>query len=350
MACLVNKVSEVAVDIGGFAVNVVASAVQCVIHGVAVAVCGGLTVATWRQIDSLSKTTEDQAYQAKKKVEQAVGGMARAVGYNNPSFNNSPEDLEPWMAKLDDSTRVVEMFLPGTHDAVARFGGDLVQTQQWTINQQLRCGIRCFDLRFRMVGDVMHGHHGICYQHVDFGDVAEEFEMFLHQNPTEAIFVCISGSGCIHNSCREFGELLLEKISERGFDYSMWELFSMNLSHATLGQLRGRIVAFDGSGHSTNARNFQNEWQLGDADLKWEKVHAHATCERVPDTLFISGLNAVGFCGITFCTPSGMAYKVNDMAYHSVDSFNPGIYLMDYPGSGLVKKIVFRNFRGKITA
>lgn len=75
---------------------------------------------------------------------------------------------------------------------------------------------------------------------------------------------------------------------------------------------------------------------------KYSKVYEHATKERQPSTLYVNYLNAKGADGMTYCTPSSIATHVNQKAYDAVRCFNPGIYLMDCPGTGLVKAIVRR--------
>mmetsp|Transcript_8757 Transcript_8757/g.17363 ORF Transcript_8757/g.17363 Transcript_8757/m.17363 type:complete len:382 (-) Transcript_8757:330-1475(-) len=336
--------TRVGCDVGGFATNTVAPVIQGAGHGIAAGACSVADAATFGQIDDLSKARRDQEKRAGKKFEQAEGGMARALGHSNPSFNSKPGNLGAWMANISDSTKVADLFLPGTHDTVARMGGDIGQCQNWSVEEQLRSGCRAFDLRFRMVGDAMCGHHGPIYQDINFGGVADQFEDFLRHNPSEVIFVSITGNGCSHDSCRNFWELLQEKMSRRGQDNVMWQRFSTDLAKATLGQLRRRIVAFDGAGNVTRNLDMQNEWSTGDADWKWEQVFAHARRPRKEKTLYCSFLSAVGQDGMTLCTPSGMAYKVNGKAMQTVGKFNPGIYLMDYPGEGLVRRMVERNF------
>mmetsp|Transcript_102475 Transcript_102475/g.235112 ORF Transcript_102475/g.235112 Transcript_102475/m.235112 type:complete len:383 (-) Transcript_102475:126-1274(-) len=335
--------TTVIVDTGGFVASGVAPAVQGIGHGAAAAGCAVADVATFGKVAELSKARDDQAKRAGKKFQQAEAGVARAAQARCLSFNDSPSDVGPWMRGLPHSTKVVDLFLPGTHDSVARIGGDYVECQSWTITDQLRSGIRCFDLRFRMVDDAFCGHHGKFYQDITFGGVADQFEEFLNRHPSEAIFVTITGDGCSHASEHDFEELLQSKILGRGRNLRMWEMFSVHLAGATLGELRSRIVAFDGRCCGAHRIDRQDKWTLGDAGEKWDTVLSHATQQRDPCTLYINNMNSVGRDGMTYSTPAAIAYQVNSKALGSVGSFRPGVYLMDYPGTGLVRELFQRN-------
>lgn len=329
-------------DIAGFAANTVAPAVQGAGHGIAAGAVALADAATLGKIDELKGAKEDQEARAGKKFQQAEAGAQHILGKSNSSFNSWPGNCGPWMSKLPDSTKVVDLFLPGTHDSVARHGGDLAQTQQWSIQEQLQSGCRCFDLRFRMMGDNLCGYHGPVFQDINFGGVADQFEEFLQRNPKEVIFVNIQGEPP-HESKRDLWELLQEKMTKRGKDKELWKPFSADLRTATLGELRKKIVAFDGAGSVVHKPDKQNEWEIGDADEKWGKVRAHATKTRQAKTLYINFLSAYAAHELTHNTPSGMAYRVNGKALSEVHTFKPGIYLIDYPGDELVKKLVARN-------
>jgi len=125
----------------------------------------------------------------------------------------------------------------------------------------------------------------------------------------------------------------------------MWEMFSVHLGSATVGQLRSRIVAYHGECWGAQPIDRQDDWELGDAGAKWEKVLCHATQERSPSTLYVNNLTSTGADGMTYSTPAAIAYQVNSKALGAVSRFRPGIYLMDYPGTALVSGVVGRNFQ-----
>ena len=52
-----------------------------------------------------------------------------------------------WMSMLPNSTKLKDVSIPGTHDLGARYGGDIVEAQSWTVKEQLNAGIRFLDIR-----------------------------------------------------------------------------------------------------------------------------------------------------------------------------------------------------------
>ena len=127
----------------------------------------------------------------------------------------------------------------------------------------------------------------------------------------------------------------------------MWRHRSTDITtaDATLGSLRGSIVAFEGPlACGSMMVDCQDEWNLGCADKKCKVVLDHAVKPRESKTLYVNYLSAAGVDGMTVTTPSGMAYQVNKRALRAVDSMNPGVYMMDYPGAGLINALIERNF------
>lgn len=278
-----------------------------------------------------------------KGALDAANGEKVHIGGGCEYFNDDPTPVGPWMSCLDDGTKVTKLCVPGTHDSVARYGGVHAQCQSWTITEQLESGIRAFDLRFRMVGNDMCGHHGPVYQKITFAGVAEQFEDFLNKHPGEVVFVRISGNGCDHDSDRDFKDLLKEKMSKRGCDTCMWQLMQ-DLGTATLGELRGKIVSFDQCMTYNFPDDTQDSWKIGDPDEKWEQVYSHANKKRTDGVIYLNFMNSQGQCGATWNSPDRMAKRVNGKAHDHIQRFfRPGFYLMDYPGTGLVKRFIDEN-------
>merc|ERR1711879_559321 len=112
------------------------------------------------------------------------------------------------------------MGIPGTHDSLARDCGDIAQCQSWTLKQQLSAGIRFFDVRNKHDCDSFPIFHGIIDVHVDFKEVVEEIEAFLHAHPREAIFMRVKREGqCGQHSC-SFSDLVHKHCDHSG----MWNV------------------------------------------------------------------------------------------------------------------------------
>ena len=63
--------------------------------------------------------------------------VAAAVGISRTTLRN-------WvaMAAIPDDRKLSELSIPGTHDTMAKYGGDVPECQSMTLSQQLASGIR----------------------------------------------------------------------------------------------------------------------------------------------------------------------------------------------------------------
>jgi len=326
-----KDVTTVGLDAVGVVANTVAPVVQSCGHGLA---SGSLTVAdyaTFKQITTFSEIANNQAVMSQTKMEQASHGMAHALSMQNSSFNDAPQDVGPWMFRLPGSTKACEMFLPGTHDSAAFCGGALAQCQGWSIERQLSCGIRCFDLCPWMKGDELVVHH---MQHFWF--VADTFDRFLLQNPSEVIFLRIN-----YSRSKQFLDDVIKSVRSDIEARPKWSQFETDFSGLRLDEMRGRVFAIQGS--FGRVPTDVQEKSLGHSKAQVEEVLQHAVKERRDDTLYINYLSGGGADGLTWATPSVIARHVNAEAVRAMADFKPSVFMMDYPGTGLVEKIITRN-------
>jgi 1-phosphatidylinositol phosphodiesterase len=331
-----KDVSTVGSDTAGLLANAVAPVIQCCGHGLA---SGSLTVAdlvTFKQVTTFSEIAENQAILSQTKLEQASEGMAHVLNVRDISFNDAPQDVGPWMSRLPGSTKVCDMFLPGTHNSGAFFGGDLAQCQGWSMGKQLSSGIRCFDVSLRKSGTDLYVQRGLFHQRQNFDCVADTFECFLQQNPSEVIFVRIDDSD--NKQCsEEFVNFVRSQIEAR----PVFSKFETDFSGLSLEEMRGHIFAIQG-GFGKVPTDIQEE-MLGDARAKFEEVRRHGVKERKDGTLYINYFSSCGADGMTWATPSGIARHVNAEAVRAMADFKPSVFMLDYPGTGLVEKIITRN-------
>ena len=68
------------------------------------------------------------------------------------------------MGTVDESLPLWSLTIPGTHDTLARFGGDLAICQSLSLPEQLEAGVRFLDVRARHLKNKLPIHHGILYQ------------------------------------------------------------------------------------------------------------------------------------------------------------------------------------------
>ena len=159
-------------------------------------------------------------------------------------------DHSRWMAPLADSRMVADLSLPGTHDACTAEGWHVEQlisestakTQDLTIDEQLKAGVRVFDLRPERVynaatmGYDLRCCHGIVQTNLLVRDFFLKLKAFLAENPTELCIVTSSVDATRNKNAwaEEFAALT------NSSDLS--GLFADFKPNITVGELRGRVL------------------------------------------------------------------------------------------------------------
>ena len=108
-------------------------------------------------------------------------------------MERSKTDASDWMASLADDRRVTTIAIPGTHDSGALYSiADVAgKCQSLSIEEQLRAGVRFFDIRLQLRGDRLAVVHSFVDQMTDFADVLASMAAFLQAHPTEFLLVSI---------------------------------------------------------------------------------------------------------------------------------------------------------------
>jgi len=205
-----------------------------------------------------------------------------------------------WMASISDETWLSEMALPGTHDSgtYKMSGRPIVRTQVLTIKQQLEYGIRVLDIRVRHTGNKLAVHHGPVYLHLMFGEVINQIDEFLQENPTETVLVRIEEEHKQDsNNTRDIRYTLKEYVSN-----STHYLDTSNES-ITLGSARGKYILLSTNfylgGINYGYFRAQDDYYLGtnwDLHNKWLKIKAHfyKAVKGYFGTFFINYLSGSG--------------------------------------------------------
>ena len=213
-------------------------------------------------------------------------------------------DQSKWMARVPDSTKVVQMSIPGTHDSGSRFGLGwsgpslplglashavelLTVTQTLTISQQLNGGIRFLDIRLRHSNNELAVHHGPIYQNAMFGDVLKEVTSFLAANPSETVLMRVKQEHTEENTTRSFQQTFRSYFDSNKRWFAKPPAEGGN-HDPTLGSVRGKILLLvdfpahpiDSLGlHYHSTFNWQQDayalHQPSDLHWKWEQVKGH---------------------------------------------------------------------------
>ena len=248
-----------------------------------------------------------------------------------------------WMKDIPDGTKLSEMTIPGTHDSCSLFGICCARTQSWTLVEQMKAGLRYFDIRLRRINDTLRAYHGFVDQKEMFDSILVYGLNFLEQNPTETIIYEIISEYDPLNCTKSFSELYEEytqPYKDRIIEYQNQDI--------TMGEIRGKIFmvkVFEGS--TSHISNFfiQNSWSV---NFRWYmnkkkrkiKENFHRAISINNQQIYLNYLSASS--DYAMMTPYTASKQCNELAlrYHG----RLGIVLADYPGEDLIKHLIDQNF------
>lgn len=151
-----------------------------------------------------------------------------------------------WMSTIDDSKRLSDINIPGTHDSATQYIElpFFSRCQDLSIQQQLSAGIRYLDIRLAISGEKLKLMHDFTHasvsimpfsNHLLLDDVLEDCYEFLEKNPTETIvFVVRHEYG--NESKTEFQKILNAYIQENRENWYLGHEIPI------LKEARGKIV------------------------------------------------------------------------------------------------------------
>ena len=174
-----------------------------------------------------------------------------------------------WMSRLSDDTYIMQMSIPGTHDAATgegftwgEFADAFGRTQDLTLADQWAAGVRAFDLR-PAVGtndneqDDLVVYHGILETNIRFADALQLLCDSLDANPTETAIVIMRFENDNGGSRTTWNQLMSELLKSD----AMKERIVDFKPRLTLGEMRGKIlVASRDSYASTPVGAFITGW------------------------------------------------------------------------------------------
>lgn len=291
------------------------------------------------------ETKNNNSIKTLNKSSNQIGDRYYNSG-SSTSLNNSN-----WMSQLPDSKRISEISIPGTHDTAALYGGHLSQCQSMSIEEQLKAGIRFFDIRCGLIDNVFYIYHGIFYQGINFGDVLNKVRKFLSDNPTETVFMRVKQENS-KASDQDFKNVFDNYISKHGRSNFYAPKASTGCNYPrNLGKIRGKIAIIENvsglDGIPWNCLKIQDDYHVPTIFARWSKylkVQKHLE-DSDKDKIYLylnfsSGTSALAY-------PYTVASHVN---YYLLDylktnnKIKTGIVAMDFPGDDLIQSIINRNF------
>ena len=264
--------------------------------------------------------------------------------YYNDSSTPSVYHLN-WMENIPDNTKLTEMTIPGTHDSCARYGICCARTQSWTIPEQLKAGLRYFDLRLRSINNTLRAYHGFVDQKDTFDMILQYALNFLDQNPSEAIIFELIDEYQKKNCTKKMDEMYEEYIA----NYKN-RIIEYQYKNITMGEMRGKVMivkVFYGSTSNINTFYIQNKWTVNCRCLiNTKKRHIKKHFRRVlysndKDKVFLNYLSCSS--DYAMMTPYTATKKCNELPLRYNGRL--GVVLADYPGEDLIEHLINQNFQ-----
>ena len=228
----------------------------------------------------------------------------------------SAQDLSNWMGKVDDSTSLHELSIPGTHASLAFYGGSIAQCQTKPLKEQYDMGVRFVDIRCRRNKNSLPIHHGKVFQKQYFAkDAVKPTVEWLNKHPTETILMLIKQEYEPIIGTRSFSSMIRGSLESEGAK-------CRTTMPENIGEARGHIIIF----HKDWPRGdltygiplFNNPYvNLYDGSKEYSK---HAQWEKVEQNL--DNVRGTGKSNVLFVTYASGNPSPNPNAGEVADFLN----------------------------
>lgn len=171
---------------------------------------------------------------------------------------NLPAPITDWLSMVRDETKVCKLSIPGTHDTMTGMGfyqpllkyvfNQTAISQVSTLEEQMACGIRFFDIRPVVSIDTLATNpaekqilrltHGISELDVTFEETIDQLQRYLKQHPSEFFIAKLQADNGWEN--QNNWTVLLHKVLSKpkyqGLFVDNWH------PGITVGEMRGKIL------------------------------------------------------------------------------------------------------------
>ena len=283
------------------------------------------------------------------------------------------------MSKLPDNQKIILTNIPGSHDSTAyyikSYGSVFAQTQTLTIEEQLKIGIRQFDIRVRensyvskLVCCSINGNeaencndlicnHGIfnCFQdpklnkYITYKKVLETLKKFLIENPSEFII--------IRTNCNLGDKQKILRRAKEIFFYILDNVIQFD-KKLTIGEVRSKIVydVYVGTDLENVHKNYVNyevfkvsgELKIKELEIFFKScIYSYEEAEQSSEDLFpyMYEISCTGEFDDIVPLPKKHADKVNAFIinYNLIKGFIYGWISFDFAEKDIVRKIIETN-------
>ncbi|XP_008549403.1 1-phosphatidylinositol phosphodiesterase [Microplitis demolitor] len=276
-------------------------------------------------------------------------------------------DNSNFISKLPDTKLIRNLALIGSYQSASVKPIKYLRTQNLTITEQLKAGLRVLDIHLRLVDEKFELYYGPTYLSYTFDDILSEINEFIVKNPRELIIMLMK---------IEFDHLLpeFEKCQVLENYIEIWQgrglslIGKWSLLDDYVGEHRGHVLL-----SHVDGKNFddcttylpcvvQNNWDVTDVEKKWRLIEDNNeemfNGYSVIHSCFINylfGLNPLLF--ISSSTSSDDPSDYLDVGLDRVEIINNRmanyfrnpyytlvIIVTDFPSQMLIDKIIDSNF------
>ena len=275
-----------------------------------------------------------------------------------PLNTYSKKDVMPWMNYIHDDTKISDISIPGTHDSGATHSIFDVsgKCQDLSVKQQLRVGVRFFDLRLQLVNDEFKIVHSFVKQNLSLKKVLKDLSKFIKEYNSEFIIISLKKEASDVNSTLDFKEKLTSDLNEYkdiiSFDNELPEYIN---------DARGKIYIMDRYGldyglplsywsddTSFEVNNYyvQDNYCINDINEKKEDIIKAIEYKKTSDNIVINFTSCYLENEFPPTYAGSSANKINPWFYDYINESNMklGIVVMDFMTIDLAKAIYMRNY------
>ncbi len=277
-------------------------------------------------------------------------------------LERTKQDASDWMSNLSDETALAALSIPGTHDSGATHSiADVAgKCQALSIEEQLKCGVRFFDIRLKLVKDSFRIVHSFVDQKTTFLSVLNEMIRFLEENPSEFLLLSIKEDDAAVDAIGSFNTvletLLLEDESgvictDRHLPNNVKDARGKIFIIARYADSTIGIPAYygwlDSTSFALDELYVQDNYAISDVKIKLMDIQsAFYVANKMEHALvlnFTSCYLTSGFPPTYAATP---ARKINAWLNQNLSSTQGplGVLVCDFITSELAQKIIGRNF------
>uniref|UniRef100_A0A673BNG4 Phosphatidylinositol-specific phospholipase C X domain-containing protein n=1 Tax=Sphaeramia orbicularis TaxID=375764 RepID=A0A673BNG4_9TELE len=245
-----------------------------------------------------------------------------------------------WMKSIPDETLISAISIPGTHESLSLKGGIFTKSQVWKLDDQLRVGVRYFDVYvgiwFKHKEHIyVRDSHWMRGQDYTLDEVLKIIFDYLKAYKTETVLLKVS----LYKHYKDTVLKMMEKLLEK-YKSEIWT----ELTVPSLKQVRGKIVFLQSDTFTRGAKNEKSLFivknkLVDNVEEEVKKMKSRLCDRRIAVTDVITS-----YFDHAKKLARELNTKINDLVQkNSEDSLNRGclgVISIDFPSVELIKKII----------